>query len=96
MEIGRRSDTYDTVYIKDNNSVAVSSGIGDKQCITIINIERKEVMTTISIDTLSYGMAVRGATIFYCARENGLKMLTSHSTSRDVYLLFQFQLYILN
>jgi hypothetical protein len=24
------SDTYDTVYIKDNNSVAVSSGIGDK------------------------------------------------------------------
>ena len=75
------SDTYDTVYIKDNNSVAVSSGIGDKQCITIIDIERKEVMTTISIDTLSYGMAVRGRTIFYCARGNGLKMLNlSHKS----------------
>ena len=69
------SDNYDTVYIRDNNSVAVSSGIGDKQCITIIDIESKEVMTTISIDTHSYGMAVRGRTLFYCARINGLKML---------------------
>jgi hypothetical protein len=29
------SGTYDTVYIKDNNSVAVSSGWGSKRCITI-------------------------------------------------------------
>jgi hypothetical protein len=42
---------------------------------------RKEVMTTISIDTLSYGMAVRGRTIFYCARENGLKMLNLSDNS---------------
>jgi ribosomal protein S4E len=69
------SDNYDTVHIRDNNSVAVLSGIGDKQCITIIDIESKEVMTTISIDTHSYGMAVRGRTLFYCARINGLKML---------------------
>ena len=31
--------TYNTVYIKDNNSVAVSSGGGDNKCIVIIDIE---------------------------------------------------------
>jgi precorrin-3B methylase len=52
------SGTYDTIYIKDNNSVAVSSGDqGVNRCINIINIESKEVMTTISMDTGIYGMA---------------------------------------
>jgi WD40 repeat protein len=75
LQIGKDktgSDTYDTVYIKDNNSVAVSSGKGDNQCITIIGIENKEVKT---IDTVIYGMAVRGRTIYYCTGYNGLKML---------------------
>ena len=45
------SETYDAVYIKDNNSLAVSSGFGIKKCITITDIESKEVMTTISMDT---------------------------------------------
>jgi hypothetical protein len=31
--------TYNTVYIKDNNSVDVSSGDGDNKCIAIIDIE---------------------------------------------------------
>ena len=69
------SCTYDTVYIKDNNSVAVSSGYIGKGCITIIDIESQKVMTTISINTNSYGMAVRGRTIYYCAWYKGLKML---------------------
>jgi hypothetical protein len=30
--------TYDTVYISDNNSVAVSSADGKNRCITIIAI----------------------------------------------------------
>ena len=69
------SCTFDAVYIKDNNSVAVSSGGGSSTCITIIDIESQEVMTTISMDTNIYGMAVRGRAIYYCASDNGLKML---------------------
>jgi len=69
------SDTYNTIYIKDNNSVAVSSGDGDNRCIAIIDIVSQEVMTTISMDTKIYGMAVRGGTIYYCTRNKGLKML---------------------
>jgi hypothetical protein len=53
--IGAR--TLDTLYIKEDNSVAVSSGLNANRCITIIDIESKKVMTTISIDTNIFGMA---------------------------------------
>ena len=70
------SCTYDTVYIKDTNNVAVSSGgNGGDRCINIIDIESQKVMTTISIDTYSLGMAVRGRTIYYCTWYSELKML---------------------
>ena len=42
------SCTYDSVYIKDNNSVAVSSGGGDNKCIVIIDIENQKVITQLS------------------------------------------------
>ena len=67
------SDTYDTVYIKDSNSFAVSSGFGRNRCINIIDIVSNEVLTTISMDTDIVGMAIRGGTIYYCAWEEGLK-----------------------
>jgi hypothetical protein len=67
--------TYNTVYIKDNNSVAVSSGDGNIKCIAIIDIESQKVMTTISMDTNIYGMAVRCRTIYYCTKDKGIKML---------------------
>jgi hypothetical protein len=44
--------------MKYNNSVAVSSGGGSNRCITIIDVVSQEVMTTISMDTNIYGMAV--------------------------------------
>ena len=69
------SCTYDTVFNNDTNSVAVSSGEGSNKCITMIDIESQEIMATISMDTNIHGMAVRGRTIYYSARENGLKML---------------------
>ena len=69
------SYAYDTVYIKNNNTVAVSSGFGRNRCINIIDIVSNEVQTTISMDTDIVGMAIRGGTIYYCAGEKGLKML---------------------
>jgi hypothetical protein len=69
------SYAYDTLYIKEENNLAVSSGNGDKRCITIINIESKKVMTTISMDNRIRGMAIRGRTIYYCTWNKGLKML---------------------
>jgi DNA-binding beta-propeller fold protein YncE len=76
------SETYDTVYIKDDNSIAVSSGDkGGNKCITIKDIESQEIITTISMDTYIYGMAVRGRTIYYCTGNTGLKMLNINDKS---------------
>ena len=78
FQIGKNktgSRTYDTVYVKDANSVVVSSGRENYSCITIIDIERREVMSTISMDTLIFGMAIRGRTIYYCTLDKGIMML---------------------
>ena len=72
-KIGLR--TYDTLYIKEDNSVVVSYGGAGKTCIAIIDIESKKVMTTISMDTSICGMAIRGRTIYCCAWSKGLKIL---------------------
>ena len=69
------SETFDVVYIKDNNSVAVSSGRGSNRCISIIDIESQEVVSVFSMDTNIFGMAVRGRTIYYSAADKGLKLL---------------------
>ena len=69
------SCTFDTLYIKEDNSVAVSSGVEGKRCITIINIENKKVMATISMDTYICGMAIKGRTIYYSTWNKGIKML---------------------
>jgi hypothetical protein len=78
------SCTFDTFYIKEDNSVAVSSGFGAKRCITIIDIESKNVITTISMDTNICGMANSGRTIYYCGWSKGLKMLILSDKSKIV------------
>jgi DNA-binding beta-propeller fold protein YncE len=88
FQIGRDktgANTYDTVYIKDDNTVVVSYGYGGKRCITIIDIENQEIMTTISMDTYIYGMAVRGRTIYYCTEDQDLRMLNlSDKSASDI------------
>jgi hypothetical protein len=75
------SDSYDTVYIKDTNCVAVSSGCEGNKCITIIDKEKHDVMATISMDADIYGMAVTGRTIYYCTWDKGLNMLNLSDNS---------------
>ena len=69
------SSTFDTLYIKEDNSVAVSCGDVGNKCIAIIDIEKKDVMTTIHVDTYILGMAIRGKTIYFRALNKGLSML---------------------
>ena len=72
--------TYDALYIKEDNGVAVSSGLDGKQFITLIDIESKTVMTIV-MDAEICGMAIRGRTIYYCAWRKGLKMLNLNDKS---------------
>ena len=89
-----RACMFDTVYIKYNNSVAVSSGHGRNKCITIIDIESKKIMTTIPMYMGVYGMAVRGRTIYYCSSDTdtGLKMLDlSDKSVSDIIISDKFR-----
>ena len=89
-----RACMFDTVYIKYNNSVAVSSGQGRNKCITIIDIESKKVMTTIHMHTGVYGMAVSGRAIYYCSHDNytGLHMLDlSDKSVSDIIISDKFR-----
>jgi hypothetical protein len=43
--------------------------------LAMIDVESQKVMTTISMDTKSYGMAFKGRTIYYSSWDEGLKML---------------------
>jgi hypothetical protein len=73
--IHERRITSDDITLKDSNGVAVSSGSRGDLCITIIDIKSQKVMTTIPIETYIFGMAIRGRTMYYCTRDNGLKIL---------------------
>ena len=89
------SSTYDTLYIKEDNSVAVSSGIEGKRCIAIINIENKKVMETISMDTNICGMAIKGRTIYYSTWNGGLNMLNlSDKSESDINRIMCFVCYV--
>ena len=61
------------VYIKENNSVAMS--YGSARCIAIIDMKSRKVKETISMHTSIYGMAVIGRALYYFAGRSGLKML---------------------
>ena len=89
------SCTYDTLYIKEDNSVAVSFGIEGKRCIAIINIENKKVMATISMDTNICGMAIKGRTIYYSTWNGGLNMLNlSDKSVSDINRIMCFVSYV--
>jgi hypothetical protein len=51
------------------------------EVISIIDIDSKKVITTISVDTYIFGMAIRGRTIYYSAWSKGLKMLNNSTPS---------------
>ena len=46
-------------------------------------MESQEVMTSISMDTNTFGITVTGITIYYCTKENGLKMLNLDDKSQS-------------
>jgi hypothetical protein len=58
------SFTFDTLCIKEDNSVAVSSGLDSKRCITIIGIESKKVSFRLRC-ILSTDIGGRSATIIW-------------------------------
>ncbi|XP_071121527.1 uncharacterized protein MAL8P1.12-like [Mytilus edulis] len=81
FEIKMPSDPVDIVYIREDNTLAVSSNSPDT--ITIINLETKQMMKSIALDSEIDGISLKGNQLIYSVRGIGIRMidLTDESIS---------------
>ncbi|XP_071121518.1 putative autophagy-related protein 11 [Mytilus edulis] len=66
---------FDVVYNSEDNTLAVTSGWSEKKCITIIDLERKQIKKTISLDSYIYGIALKDNRLIYSAEDKGIRMV---------------------
>ncbi|CAG2214005.1 unnamed protein product [Mytilus edulis] len=66
---------FDLVFISEDNTLAVTSGHSRKKCITIIDLEKKQIKKTISLDSYSYGIALKDNRLIYSAEDKGIRMV---------------------
>ncbi|CAC5419150.1 unnamed protein product [Mytilus coruscus] len=74
---------FDIVYISEDNTLAVTSGGSRKMCITIINLKTKQIMKTISLDSYSFGIALKDNQLIYSGRDKGIRMINIYDESRS-------------
>ncbi|CAG2216415.1 unnamed protein product [Mytilus edulis] len=70
---------FDIVYISKDNTLAVTTG--RSKCITIIDVERKQIKKTISLDSSSYGIALKDNRLIYYVGNKGIRMINLNDES---------------
>ncbi|OPL33555.1 hypothetical protein AM593_04533, partial [Mytilus galloprovincialis] len=78
-EIKMPCHPIDIVYIKEDNTLAVSSNI--PRTITIINLETKQMMKTIALDSNIDGISMKGNQLIYSGRDKGIRMIDLNDES---------------
>ncbi|CAG2231330.1 unnamed protein product [Mytilus edulis] len=83
FEVKMPCKPFDIVYISEDNTLAVTSDDSEKKCITIIDLEKKQIKKTISLDSNSYGIALKDNQLIYSGHNKGIRMinLTDESIS---------------
>ncbi|CAC5385993.1 unnamed protein product [Mytilus coruscus] len=66
---------YDIVYNSEDNTLAVTSGDSVKHCIIIIDLDRKQIKKTISLDSEIYGIALKDNRLIYSGYDKGIRMI---------------------
>ncbi|XP_063448795.1 uncharacterized protein LOC134728210 [Mytilus trossulus] len=64
------------LYISLDDTLAVSSGGSWEHCISIINVKRKQITKTITLDSYIYGIALRENNLIYSAKNKGLRIIS--------------------
>ncbi|CAC5406935.1 unnamed protein product [Mytilus coruscus] len=81
FEVKLPAEAFDIVYISEDNTLAVTSGGSYKQCITIIDLERKQIKKTISLDSFNYGIALKDNQLIYSGADKGIRMINLYDES---------------
>ncbi|CAG2241890.1 unnamed protein product [Mytilus edulis] len=81
FEVKMPCEAFDIVYISEDNTLAVTSGSSEKKCITIIDLEKKQIKKTISLDSNSYGIALKDNRLIYSGSDKGIRMINLNDES---------------
>ncbi|XP_063399391.1 uncharacterized protein LOC134684028 [Mytilus trossulus] len=84
FEVKVSDGVFDIVYNSEDNSLAVSSGGSINQCITIIDLEKKQIRKTISLDSENYGITLNENRLIYSSKDKGIQMINLHDESITV------------
>ncbi|XP_052065987.1 uncharacterized protein LOC127705683 [Mytilus californianus] len=72
---------YAIVFIIDDNALAVTSGYSPNKSITIIDMEKKQIRKTISLDSYNFGIALKENKMIYSAENKGIRMINPFDES---------------
>ncbi|CAG2199509.1 unnamed protein product [Mytilus edulis] len=75
FEVKMPCAVYDILYISKDDTLAVTSGGSSHHCITIIDVQRKQITKTISINSHIYGIALRENKLIYSGQFKGILMI---------------------
>ncbi|XP_063399383.1 uncharacterized protein LOC134684016 [Mytilus trossulus] len=71
--------SFDVAYIKENNSLAVSTGGAGEKCIYIIDMQNQNIKKTISVNEYIYGITCYGTDLIYSGRHQGIRTINPHN-----------------
>ncbi|CAG2231474.1 unnamed protein product [Mytilus edulis] len=79
FEVEMPSNPFDILYIREDNTLTVST---DTPCtITIINLETKQIMKSIALDSNIYGIALKDNKLIYSGNDKGIRMINLNDES---------------
>ncbi|XP_063398529.1 uncharacterized protein LOC134683270 [Mytilus trossulus] len=72
---------FDVAYISHDNTLAVTSGGSHAKCITIIDIQSKQMKKTVPVNCYYYGIAVTDGNFICSAAGKGIQLINPHNNS---------------
>lgn len=73
-------NALDTAYNVDDNTLAVTTVFSYKRCIIIIDMEKKQIKKAITLDSNSYGVALKDSRLIYSG-DRGIRMINPYDDS---------------
>ncbi|XP_063398530.1 uncharacterized protein LOC134683271 [Mytilus trossulus] len=82
FEVNTGTQAFDVAYISHDNTLAVTSGESNTKCITIIDMQSKQIKKTIPVDSKYYGIDVISEGKLICsALGKGIQLINLHNSS---------------
>ncbi|CAC5388356.1 PML [Mytilus coruscus] len=75
------TSAFDVAYISHDDTLAVTSGNSSTKCITIIDIQSKQIKKTIPVDADYFGVEVKDKKLICSEAGKGIQLINPHNNS---------------